>query len=60
MPVVMIELFEGRTDEEKKQLAKGITAEFVNIGIPAEAVQIFLNEHPKTNVARGGKLASEK
>lgn len=60
MPVIMIELFEGRTLEEKKQLVEGITAEFRKIGIPAEAVQIFFNEHPKSNVARGGKLVSEK
>jgi len=60
MPVVMIELYEGRTVEQKKQLVAGITAEFVKIGTPAEAVHVFLNEYPRYNVSHGGKLASEK
>jgi len=53
MPVVVVEMWEGRTVEQKKQLAEGITESFVKIGTPAEAVQT------KHNWAIGGKLASE-
>jgi 4-oxalocrotonate tautomerase len=59
MPVVIVEMWEGRTVEEKKQLAAGITATFVNIGVPAERCHIIMKDNPKHNWATGGKLASE-
>ena len=60
MPVVIVEMWEGRTIEQKKQLAEGITSSFVKIGTSAEAVQIIIRDNPKHNWASGGKLASEK
>ncbi|NLL89579.1 MAG: 4-oxalocrotonate tautomerase [Dehalococcoidales bacterium] len=45
--------------EQKKQLAAGITAEFVKIGVPADLVQIIFKENPKQNWAVGGKLSQE-
>ena len=60
MPVVIVEMWEGRTIEQKKQLVKGITDSFVKIGTPAEVVHVVLNDVPKHNWAIGGKLASEK
>ncbi len=59
MPVVVVEMWEGRTKEQKKQLVKGITEEFVKIGTKEEAVQIILRDIPKHNWAIGGKLCSE-
>lgn len=59
MPVVTVEMWEGRTLEQKKQLVAGITASFEKIGTPATAVQIILKDVPKYNWAIGGKLASE-
>jgi 4-oxalocrotonate tautomerase len=60
MPVVIVELWEGRTIEQKKKLVEGITAAFVGIGVPPEALHIIMNDVPKHNWASGGKLASEK
>ena len=60
MPVVIVEMWEGRTLEQKKQLAKGLTEAFVKIGTPAESVQIILKDNAKSCWARGGILASEK
>jgi len=60
MPVVIVEMWEGRTVEQKKQLAEGITASFVKIGTPADAVHIVMKDNPKHNWAIGGRLASEK
>lgn len=60
MPVVIVEMWEGRTVEQKKQLAEGITASFVKIGTPADAVHIVMKDNPKHNWAIAGKLASEK
>ncbi|MCX6003081.1 MAG: 4-oxalocrotonate tautomerase [Chloroflexi bacterium] len=59
MPVVVVDMFEGRTVDQKKQLVEGITAAFVKIGVPAEAVHIILNDVPKHNWGTGGKLSSE-
>jgi len=59
MPVVIVEMWEGRTVEQKKQLVEGITAVIVNTGVPLEAVQVILKDNPKHNWAIAGKLASE-
>ena len=59
MPVVIVEMWEGRTVEQKKQLAEGITSAFVKIGTPPEAVHIIMKDNPKHNWASGGKLTSE-
>lgn len=59
MPVVIVEMWEGRTLEQKKQLVEGITSSFVKIGTPPEAVQIILKDNSKDNWAIGDKLASE-
>ena len=60
MPVVTIEMWAGRTIEQKKQLVEGITSVMTNMGIPPEAVQIIIKDVPKHNWAIGGKLASEE
>ncbi len=60
MPVVTVEMWEGRTIEQKKQLVEGITSSLVKIGVPKEAVQLIIKDNPKHNWAIGGKLASEK
>jgi len=59
MPVVIVEMWEGRTIEQKKQLVDGITSSFAKINTPPEAVQVILKDVPKHNWAVGGKLASE-
>ncbi len=59
MPVVTVEMWEGRTIEQKKQLVEGITRSFAKIGTPPEAVHIIIKDNPKHNWATGGKLASE-
>ena len=60
MPVVTVEMWEGRTIEQKKQLVEGITASFAKIGTRTEAVHIIIKDIPKHNWATGGKLASEE
>ena len=60
MPVVIVEMWEGRTPEQKKQLVKDLTEAFVKAGTSANAVHIILKDNAKSNWAQGGKLASEK
>ena len=59
MPVVTVEMWEGRTVEQKRQLVEGITESFVQIGVPREALHIIIKDVPKHNWAIGGRLASE-
>ncbi len=60
MPVVTIDMWEGRTIEQKKQLVAGITSVFTdNLNVPPEAVEIIIKDIPKHNWGIAGKLASE-
>lgn len=59
MPVVIVEMWEGRTVQQKKQLVEGITAVMTRMGITADQVHIIIKDNPKHNWASGGKLASE-
>ena len=59
MPIVTVEMWEGRTVEQKKQLVEGITSVITKMGVSPEAVQIIIKDNPKHNWAIGGKLASE-
>ena len=60
MPVVTVEMWAGRSIEQKKKLVEGITAVMTDIGIPAEAIHIIIRDVPKHNWATAGKLASEE
>lgn len=59
MPVVIVEMWEGRSLDQKRQLVEGITSCFTAIGVPREAVQVVLKDNPKENWGIAGKLASE-
>lgn len=59
MPIVIVEMWEGRTIDQKRTLIEGITTTFEQIGVPPQALQIVINDVPKHNWAIAGKLASE-
>ena len=59
MPVVIVEMWEGRTVEQKRQLAEGITAAFAKVGTKPESLHIIMKDNPKCNWAHAGKLASD-
>ena len=59
MPIVTVEMFEGRTVEQKKKLVEDITSAVTKLGVSPEAVYIIIKDNPKHNCAKGGKLASE-
>ncbi|MCH7895537.1 MAG: 4-oxalocrotonate tautomerase [candidate division NC10 bacterium] len=61
MPVVHIQMIEGRSVEQKRQLAEAITRALVDIAKTApEAVNIVIDDYPRTNWAKAGKLMSEQ
>ncbi len=60
MPIVTVELWEGRGPELKKKLAEDITNAVVdNLKCPPQAVTVLFRDSPMHNWAMGGKLASE-
>ena len=60
MPLVTIKVIEGRTVEQKRGLAKDVTAAIAkNVGCPPEAVMIDIVDLKPDNVSQGGKLFSD-
>jgi len=60
MPVVHVNVWEGFGKEKTKIAMKNITKVFVDLGIPAEAVEVIVHEIPKSHLGIGGVPASEK
>lgn len=57
MPIVQIEMIEGRTVEQKRALAQRITQALVDtVNCPPEAVSVIIREMKRENYARAGKL----
>ena len=57
MPFVRIDLFEGRTLEQKKALAKEVTEAVVrNTGAPQSAVHVIINDMPEGTYFPQGQM----
>ncbi len=55
MPVVRVSFYEGRTREQKREIAEAITDALVSIaGSKREAVNVLFDEHTKDNWVIGG------
>ena len=60
MPTIRVELFEGRTAEQKAALAQELTAACVRVlGGQPDSVDILFYDIAKGNWATGGRLWSE-
>ncbi|MHB8767164.1 MAG: tautomerase family protein [Deferrisomatales bacterium] len=60
MPIVNVDWFEGRTVEQKREIARQVTQTFVEVAkCPPEAVTIVFSDHPRHDIAKGGKLLSD-
>ena len=61
MPEVIVELAEGRTVDQKRALARGITQVVVETcNVEADAVTVIIHENPKTDKAKGGILFADR
>lgn len=61
MPTIRVEMFEGRSPEQKKQLVQALTQAVVDtLGAKPESVDILLFDIKKSEWATGGQLWSEK
>ena len=60
MPIVRVEMWPGRTHEQKAALAKAITDVMVSIAkTTPEATIVVFEDVPKENWAEAGVLASD-
>ncbi|MBI0095609.1 4-oxalocrotonate tautomerase [Gilliamella apicola] len=61
MPNVIIDFLEGRTVEQKREMAKRVTAAIAEtLDCPPEVIQIIMHEISKDQVAYAGVLLSDK
>jgi 4-oxalocrotonate tautomerase len=61
MPTIHVELFEGRTLEQKRELAKALTEATVKtLGSKPEGVDIIFTDVKKHDWATGGVLWSDR
>ncbi len=61
MPIITVEMFEGRSIEQKREIAKTLTEVFCQTaGGNPEAVNILFKDVAKYDFAIGGQLCSEK
>ncbi|MCU0928983.1 MAG: 4-oxalocrotonate tautomerase [Burkholderiaceae bacterium] len=61
MPTIRVELFDGRTVEQKRALAQALTDACVNtLGGSADGVDILFYDIARHDWATGGQLWSDK
>lgn len=61
MPIISIKMAEGRSDQQKQDLAAAMTREAVSIlGVEPEWVTVLIDEYSRNNWATDGKLHSVK
>ena len=60
MPIVQVYVWKGFGEEKAKKVIKNITKVFVDLDIPEHAVEVVVNEIPKSHWVAGGEPASEK
>ena len=54
MPVVQIELWEGRTDKQKAKLIDAISEAFSVVDVQKDHVIVIIHETPRSNWGLGG------
>lgn len=61
MPVVIVEMYPGRTLEQKRALVRAITDAMVeHAGARPDGLHVIIHEVPKEDWARGGLLGVDR
>jgi 4-oxalocrotonate tautomerase len=61
MSLIQVQMFSGRTPEQKRNLVRALTDAFVQtVGSTPDAVDVILTDIEKGDWARGGELFSDK
>jgi 4-oxalocrotonate tautomerase family enzyme len=58
MPVVIIETWFGKSEDQKATLIRGITRVFEEIGVTSDQVHIIIHDVPKANWGTHGEQVS--
>jgi 4-oxalocrotonate tautomerase len=57
MPVIRIDMVEGRTQDQKRRIVQEITETMVSVaGVKPDDVRIIIVDHPMGNLAASGQL----
>ena len=59
MKIVVVKMWTGVSEDAVEKIISGITKVFVELGIPERAVEVVVEEVPKTHWGIGGKPASK-
>lgn len=60
MPIVNIQVMEGRSEEKIKEVIENVTHSVSDtLGVPTQNVRVLVNEVPKTHWGIGGTAASD-
>ena len=60
MPVITVQLWAGRTREQKAELARRMTEAVVEVaGCERDTVRVLFDDYDKSDWAVGGRLADE-
>ena len=61
MPLVILKMLQGRSVEQKRELARALTEVVVkHAGTTQEQVDVIIEDYPRENWAKGGTLMSDK
>lgn len=61
MPIIRIEMFDGRPEKMKRELIRRVSETCAEVlDLPLEHIQLILTEVPKKHWARGGVPYSQK
>jgi 4-oxalocrotonate tautomerase len=61
MPIIHVNMYEGRSVDQKRKMVVAMTDAVVkSLDVKPEAVRIIIHDLPKHNIAVAGVLASEK
>jgi 4-oxalocrotonate tautomerase len=61
MPVVTVEMWEGRTTEQKRRLVRALTDAMVeHADAKPDALHVIIHEVPRDNWGRGGVLGVDR
>jgi len=61
MPIVTVQMYDGRSMDQKRELVKGITEVVARVtGNAPDAVHVIIQEVRRENWANGGLLAPDR
>jgi len=61
MPIIRVDLFEGRSNDQKRAIAKELSEALARTaGCSVAAVEVLITDHSKDNWSFGGEMARDK